>query len=1025
MQWRVWVIGEVEFFEDVLSDDHLHVDPDGVEVALITASCVDYSSAGGQAGLNGTRGWQVVDSPRTLLHFRDLLVTIVENVWGWIELNEGSSFAIFCTAMRRLKHTVHPPQRLNSRHLGMAIQSERAFVFTNRSEFDEHLGEPRRLDEIRMPKVPMRRKLLPIAEVLRRRSECEIALVPGSFRPCRVQQREFGPIKIGDAEFASRTAGGVLRPGARVRLADFEPSGRSSGQTWRVLFVAADGRLKLRSGSNVVHVRPKTEPVVEPFRIDIFSIDGQAFRVTASDVAEPPLFQSKAAYCETRGVDLGVKPFYRILLAGDGWSLMEKPLEQARLWKVRAAEEQADSMLPKTVPPFTSSLMWLLTGNSIATRMAALGVGELHVRWSRCKELLSSGMVVLSGDLPATPDALYDDATLAWRRRTRSKETFVSQVPQSYGIDDSHLNVALKARRLPEREPESLSVEDGEAALGYLRAFAGADSRPFCDGASYEASSSEGSLGAERRPARSRAAPMRLEPAPTMRGGARSWRERMTDVEVDPAVSADMAMPAEAAKRGRSAVRVRGAVCSSSSGVVAKPPRVARKSASARSVAEGTVRRATSALEVENKAQQPSRAEPSRAEPSRAEPTRVEQSRVEPNSAEPVRVAPLVHGPVRPPPKKKSRPRKKGLALLPLEGADLFRKGDWNNIEAFASTRMPMFSVAWATLKGYESCWKHWVSFQYYAQLDIFVEVASPATRRRTATWMLSFVALLAYAAGYKASTIKKCLMAIRFFHLAHEYDNPLEKLPRVWQAYRAVKRHQGPTERKHPITPEMCEWIDAHQRTLGAAAALQSAIKRAARYIAIYLGCRCSEYLGPDIHWEKIILVSCVRPMKGDAYCNWEDDFDGVMVTFRGSKTDQFNLGCKRYVGKAGNSKCAIAAFHDWFDLQPGHFRPENGDTPMFMLPSGHVLGRNEMQNDFRLAAKALDLPTEKIGTHSCRVSCATWLYQAGYGIEFIKRHARWLGNSVHVYLWEGSGLHGMIKDMSEVKFKLHLHIV
>ena len=72
---------------------------------------------------------------------------------------------------------------------------------------------------------------------------------------------------------------------------------------------------------------------------------------------------------------------------------------------------------------------------------------------------------------------------------------------------------------------------------------------------------------------------------------------------------------------------------------------------------------------------------------------------------------------------------------------------------------------------------------------------------------MLSFVALLAYAAGYKASTIKKCLMAIRFFHLAHEHDNPLEKLPRVWQAYRAVKRHQGPTERKHPITPEMCEW--------------------------------------------------------------------------------------------------------------------------------------------------------------------------------------------------------------------------
>ena len=72
-----------------------------------------------------------------------------------------------------------------------------------------------------------------------------------------------------------------------------------------------------------------------------------------------------------------------------------------------------------------------------------------------------------------------------------------------------------------------------------------------------------------------------------------------------------------------------------------------------------------------------------------------------------LRVAPLVYSPARPPPPKKTRPRKKGLALLPLEGADVFRQGDWSNIEAFASTRMHMFSVAWATLKWYKSCWKH------------------------------------------------------------------------------------------------------------------------------------------------------------------------------------------------------------------------------------------------------------------------------------------------------------------------------
>ena len=107
----------------------MHIDPAGVEAAFITASCVDYSSAGAQAGLNGTRGWQIVDSPRVLLHFRELLEVLVENVWGWITADEGKSFAFFRSAIRGLRYTVYPPQNINSGDLGMVIQSELAFVF--------------------------------------------------------------------------------------------------------------------------------------------------------------------------------------------------------------------------------------------------------------------------------------------------------------------------------------------------------------------------------------------------------------------------------------------------------------------------------------------------------------------------------------------------------------------------------------------------------------------------------------------------------------------------------------------------------------------------------------------------------------------------------------------------------------------------------------------------------------------------------------------------------------------------------
>ena len=74
---------------------------------------------------------------------------------------------------------------------------------------------------------------------------------------------------------------------------------------------------------------------------------------------------------------------------------MGKDVQQLRLWEQRAAEEAADSMLPKTVPPFTSKHIWSLTGNSIAQAMAALGSGELYARWRRAKEVLVSGSAVL------------------------------------------------------------------------------------------------------------------------------------------------------------------------------------------------------------------------------------------------------------------------------------------------------------------------------------------------------------------------------------------------------------------------------------------------------------------------------------------------------------------------------------------------------------------------------------------------------------------------------------------------------
>ena len=226
---------------------------------------------------------------------------------------------------------------------------------------------------------------------------------------------------------------------------------------------------------------------------------------------------------------------------------MGKSHTQRLLWKQRHSEELADSMLPKTVPPCTSSLVWSLTGNSVAARMAALGVGELHARWQVMKADLDAGRVVLQGEVPTSVDELYDEVALRWRSRTRAGERAGSVAPPSHGINDSHLNVPRRSAQSSSEMPD----EDEDAALGYLRIFAASDG-----GLDLERQCGLG-MGSEqfgavvaRVSTRTRKAPGSMQMPPTMKGGDRAWQERMpAEVEVDHECSARMAR-GSAGRRG-------------------------------------------------------------------------------------------------------------------------------------------------------------------------------------------------------------------------------------------------------------------------------------------------------------------------------------------------------------------------------------------------------------------------------------------------------------------------------------------
>ena len=1001
----------------MLSGDIVHVDPEDVENAVITAACVDFSEAGAQKGLNGKRGWQVVDSPRALLHFHSLIFSLVENVWGWITAHNGQAFAFYTTAMKRLHHDVWPPQNVNSKHLGECIQSERAFVFTNRKEVSEMLGPPKRIDLIRRPPTNLRRKLLPLREVLRRRAECEVFLDVGTWTPATVYKREYGPMLVGSAVFAAKDAQGHFRPGALITM-------KNSDKVWRVLERPyRDGRMLLRCGMLKSLFTP-VEPVVKPFRVNVYSFDGQALRCTSSNIAEPPLRQSKAAYLEVRADP----PFYRTLLAEEGWDAMGKPPELLQRWRERAALEAADRELPRTVPPYTSDRIWEVTGNSIVEGMASEGANEVTERWRKVKPLLDAGEIKLATERPASGDELYDAGTLKWRAGTFAAESHPGTPPPSCGIDDRHLNVALRKAEKEIVRDESVPTGAGDVsdemradAVRFLRSSVLPPARQ--------------AFGMPR-PARN-APRERFQFPADFRGGDAAWREGGV-AEVKPKATKPKARPRsppppppanlpvdydselddeDEAMRGprkhreaRARANARDAAAKQAKPVgKAKPAGAAKSSVGVKSAGANTSAKAASAPSA---ASSRNSMRPPSALPVPGAPPPAPAARVRPATVVPAAVG-------RKPPPKDGDKRKRGINLAELEGRSLFDGGDWSAIEAFASFKLPLFSVAWATLKAYDCSWKQWVAFQWKAVLPIFLDTSTPLTRRQATTWLLSFVCLLAFGMCYRSSTIKKSLMAIRFFHLAHDYENPLAKCPRVWQGYKAIKRAQDPTVRKHPITPEVCDWLDNEQRSQG----LIGIIKKTDRYFGIYVGARASEHLGPDIDWDKICMVSDIRPMIGQQYCTWADDFDGVMIKFRGSKTDQYNEGCLRYVGATGNSRCLIASLHEWYDAQPGHFERED-DTPLFTLPDGSVLTREALAADLRLGTTSLGLPASRVGTHSLRVSCATWLYQAGYELEYIKRHGRWVSNVVHVYLWEGSGFNAMAKNMSEAEFTLHTNL-
>lgn len=1058
-------LGEVPHVADFWSEDIKAIPAEGVEAAMATPNCQPFSTASGNArGLDDPRGWMLPRVPAKLASFRWLLASILENVWGAVGANGGKVWMLYIVGMKHIDHFVFPAEQVHAPDLGSRISSTRLIAHSERTIVADSLGALPRLAGVLRPAGSILSALLPVEVVRERLRECEIYVDVASIRWAEsVMPNSRRPTRLGTYINTGKDAKGEVTRGAKVTLC-----GSSDTTAFRVDNKFADGRLELWAPGRRLCCA-QLDVVVHPYEEIIYSIRSVGLRCTV--IGERPAGPGKACYWDDRFRP----PVLRALLGEECNMGVGKPASWLRSWESRAAEEAADPSASRTVPPYLEELKFMLAGNSLEWNTSGAAVERLVGRIAQFKAGVTEGLWEMPEPTDGSEPELPTEFAEQMARVLGSRRS--AEPSNDYGIDDKHLQIKAAAtsaetsmvgdERWNRAWDDGLILRDdaflgrGQAAveLGLVpprgELLGGVDdAEPAEELGEREESRYEldqrveyfGPLGAgsgllgmdavategagQSRPRRERKQrTIFTTDGRATQGRGKVWRDApqlpdrqpaadSSDEEDEPPPLVDASDDSddddpddgktmrEASKAGARTKTATGTASGrATSATVARPSSNARTStarAGARTGARATRTRTARARPRSSKRSAGAPSEPTAAARRRPDATKSSKRRK--------KDARTGEGKTR---------HRDGFNLLGLEARAAIASGDWAAFERLTTSRLPLYSVAWGTLKSYEPGWRQWVSFCDLRDVSPFLQVETTAERRRAAHLLLLFVGICRFQMNERASTIKGKLMAIRFFHLAFEMDNPIDKVPRVWMAYRAIKRAETPTERKHPVTPAMCEWLDDAQRSWG----LEGVTRRAARYFGVLLCARCSEYLAP-IDDDKILLVRDVMPMKGKQYADWGDEgIDGCMIRFRGSKTDKYNEGCLRYVGVTDNGRCFVKAVLQWYELDPEHFEDDVA-RPMFRLPSGKTFTREAMQQDLRDAATALKIDAQRYGTHSLRIAGATWMYQVGKDIEVIKRHGRWTSNVVHVYLWEGSGHASLAKDMANVDFALHVHM-
>ena len=254
---------------------------------------------------------------------------------------------------------------------------------------------------------------------------------------------------------------------------------------------------------------------------------------------------------------------------------------------------------------------------------------------------------------------------------------------------------------------------------------------------------------------------------------------------------------------------------------------------------------------------------------------------------------------------------------------------------------------------------------------------------------LLLFVSYL-YKKGFRATSIRVYLSAIRSMHIEQGMPNPLENACRIKLALKAIERNEFKPKQKLPITYELlAQWKPFFNP--------QNDVDRlwwAVFTLAHFALMRAAEFTVPS----QYSFTSNNHLVNSDVQFKLLDsNLKYMVVHLKQSKTDSKGNGIDIYIGCTGTTVCAYCAMVQFVSLKRHNNDPL---SPLFVFSNGALVTKSLLTKTIKLYVVRIGLDPDKYSGHSFRSGGATTMASNNFADWEIKLGGRWTSEAYQRYI-------------------------